>query len=122
MKVGTSSVKASGKSLGEITYDIFDNLAEAGEKLGQAIALDLLNIQVKTTAMNQFRQSKTGKPSRARLQEEAWDRVTEDDFASAQGDRQKLKEMIQGYVDQIKAERGIGEDSDTEAEREAANG
>jgi len=93
--------------LGEIEYPEFDNLAEAGREIGEEKALELLNVQVKTSLMNTYRQSKLGKPSKAKLMEEAFALITKDEFEKVQGDAVRMQNLLAAKVAILKEQKGI---------------
>uniref|UniRef100_A0A6M3LS62 Uncharacterized protein n=1 Tax=viral metagenome TaxID=1070528 RepID=A0A6M3LS62_9ZZZZ len=59
MKTGKVEVKADGKSIGTVEYPIYVNAAEADKDLGSEKAVSLINRQIKSDFMNEFRAAQT---------------------------------------------------------------
>lgn len=79
MLTGSCSVTGEKRDLGEATYPIYDSWAEVCDDptfgLGETKALDLLNAQVKTNAMNALRTAKTKGPTKTLLRSEAMNEI-----------------------------------------------
>ena len=75
MRDGQTDVKSKGNVVGVAIYPIYDTVAEAAEKIGEARCLAMINAQVKTTSANDLRQSLTKKKSTKNMMMEAMMRI-----------------------------------------------
>ena len=66
---GTIEVRGEGKGLGEVTYPIYKDIQEAVDSLGHEVALSLVNVQVKTSIMNEHRQAHSTSHGRRSLRQ-----------------------------------------------------
>ena len=105
--IGKSIVKSQKEAVGEATFPIYDSVIEATEAEGEAVILDLVNSQIRTNACNTLRAAKTGKPTKEKIQNDAFARLTPEEFASCVGDQAKLQKIIAKYVAEVKAEYGM---------------
>lgn len=109
MKTDKATVHLKEKPVGEATFKIYDSLEEAGADMGTATALKVLNTQVKTRAMNDFRKSFEPKETKTAIRNKAMLMITLDEFKSIQGDQARLDEVINKYVAQIENEKAAAE-------------
>jgi len=124
MRSETKEVKSKSKVVGQATYNVYDNLQEAVENVGESKALELINIQEKTNALNQVRQAAVGKPSKSALKQKALAMISIEEFTSVAGDPTALDNLVSKKVAELEAEaaanplptadadEGEGEDDD----------
>jgi hypothetical protein len=68
-------VTSKGKLIGTINIREFDSVPEAQAELGDKLALELINVQYKTRAMNQTRQQAGANMSGKQLKQAALNRI-----------------------------------------------
>lgn len=104
--------KKARKHVGNAEFPIYDSTDEAIEGQGEARALELLNAQIRTNALNNLRalQRPGGAPSMKALRTEALGRITGEEWVSIAGDPVKIEAKILEKIDEIKAEKGIEDD------------
>ncbi len=99
-----TDVKSKSQVVGQAEYAVYDSVQEAAEHLGVEKALELINAQVRTNAMNEVRGSATGKPSKKKLREAAQVRATPEQWASVAGDSVAIENMLVVIEQTITAE------------------
>ena len=104
MRTETKEVKSKSQTVGTAEYYVFESLAEAEETLGEQTALDLLNSQHRTNKLNEVRQAAVQKPSKKYLMEQAWLRVTPEEFQQVAGDKARQDELIQTKMKEVEEE------------------
>ena len=114
MKNGEFPVKATvvnketGKKertvVGTAHFKIYETVEEAAEHLGPEKLLELLNSQVKTNEMNEVRGQAKGGPTAASIRNKAMARFTQEDWTACIGNEEAIKETLERYIAEIKAE------------------
>jgi hypothetical protein len=107
MKIERGPVKSKAAVVGMAEYKIYDSVAECVQDIGEKETLETLNTQLKTFAMNRVRADATGKPSKAKLEGMALDRLLQTDIAKLQavaGDPAARQKLIDDTVVVIEAE------------------
>ena len=107
MKIGTAEVKSEKKVIGDAEYKIYEGVPEAIEDVGEAEALNLINVQTKTNAMNTLRQSIAGNPTKANLEAEAFTLCTPDELANVAGDKFAWKALLTEKLQEVHEKYGI---------------
>ena len=105
MKTKVADVKSKQNKVGECEYKVYDSVDEAIEDLGEASALNMLNAQVRTNAMNQARALATGKPGKKALYNQAIAEIDIEEFKKVAGDAGALKILIEQKVLALEAKR-----------------
>lgn len=123
MKIGKATVNvrlpnAQGVKVttpvGEAQFKIYETVDEAVDDLGSERLLEILNIQIKTLAMNELRDlHRPGEPSKTALRNEAQSRITTEQIQTAMQEAiaagrpplEAVEDLIKATVDLIKAER-----------------
>lgn len=103
MQKKAAVVTSDKTEIGSVEYEVFDNVAEAVQFLGEEKALELINVQHKTTLMNRARTAAT-KPSKSTFEAQAFALITPEEFATCQGDAVKLKALLKGHADKLESE------------------
>jgi len=124
MKISTAEVSYRKKNpdgttvtekLGDCQYNEYDSIDEAVADLGPTKALEILQIQVKTLAMNNFRDAKRpGGMSKTALRNEANARITSEEMVAqiqsyaARGlaAAKAIEDLIEAKIAEIQAEQG----------------
>lgn len=114
MKNGEFPVKATvvnkdtGKKerqiVGTAHFKIYETVDEAVGHLGESKLLELLNSQVKTNEMNEVRGQAKGGPTAASVRNKAMARFTAEDWQRCIGNEDAIKETLEKYIAEIKAE------------------
>jgi len=104
MQKKTSEVKSKSQVVGIAEFPVYDSIEEALQDLGNEAVLTLVNTQAKTNAMNEVRAAATQKPSKARIKELAFQKITPDEFASVAGDQARINELIAKKEAEVEAE------------------
>ena len=86
MQTKSSPVKSkingkTGVVVGTATYPEYDSVAEAMSSIPESVLLSVINVQVKTNAMNKIRQEAVGGPSKKELQAKAMQHLAVHDQA-----------------------------------------
>lgn len=104
MKQEKSNVKSSSNIVGVATYNVYDSISEAITDLGEAVVLNLVNVQHKTSALNNVRKAVV-KPGKEQFRLEATFQIFSDPAAMAAiaGDKTKLETAIQKKVAELEA-------------------
>ncbi|MHA2265703.1 MAG: hypothetical protein ACXAEN_25205 [Candidatus Thorarchaeota archaeon] len=105
MKTGTAEVTSESQTLGECEFTIYETGPEALESLGEEKLLDILNAQIKTNAMNQFRTAKTKGPTKSWLRGEAFNEiimeVKQGQHEETLGDKNAMEALVQKRMGEI---------------------
>lgn len=81
-------VKSNKLVVGTCEYCVYESTQEAVDTLSEAKILDIINVQVKTRAMNEFRATATGSVSKTTIAKRLTSILTsctQDDFMVLQG-------------------------------------
>lgn len=104
MRTETKEVKSKSQTVGHAEYPVYETLEEARESLGETTALDLLNAQVRTNKLNEVRAAAVQKPSKKYLMEQAWLRVTPEEFSQVAGDKARQQELLNQKMKEVEEE------------------
>ena len=111
MRDGQTDVKSKGNVVGVAIYPIYDTVAEAAEKIGEARCLAMINAQVKTTSANDLRQSLTKKKSTKNMMMEAMMRIPVAEQGEHAGDLAWFQNRIALEISVIEREQAEAGDA-----------
>jgi hypothetical protein len=101
----TAKVQFEKKDVGEVKFNHYETVAEAQHDLGDEKLLKLLNVQVKTSAMNDHRRKFMPQEGKQALRNKAIARVTIEEWGQAAGDQEKIDALIEKYVGVLQNEQ-----------------
>jgi len=105
MKEGQSDVRSKGKVVGLAKYDIYDTVDEAKATLGDALVLELINVQVKTRSLNIVREGSQEKIGKKAITAKAMASITPEEFMAVAGDPIRIRALLESKEQAIKAEQ-----------------
>jgi hypothetical protein len=111
MKIGEADVSSDRKTIGKADFPQFDSMDEAMNHaeygLGEEKALDLLNAQIKTNAMNALRTAATKGPTKGALRSKAMSEIvkeiTNGEHTEVIGNETALNNLIGKRMEELEA-------------------
>jgi len=103
-KEGQSDVRSKGKVVGVAKYTIYITLDEARQELGEEMALELVNVQMKTRSLNIVREGAQERIGKKALTSKAMALISPEEFMEVAGDPVRIRQLLESKEAQVKEE------------------